>query len=215
MIDLRRPIQFLAILPIPLFWLFSPVADERVLATKELSLLNRQPDAWVNGIFADNILLNLAYLRRIHSGREVNWDEVKKPFEYSFRLEPDTTFAFHEDILPKYEGKVTKTTNAHFNAQEGFKTDGYLFGDGVCHLASLLYWVALDAELEAQAPTNHNFMAINDVPKEFGVSIYSNPYARGSNTRQNLYITNNKEKAVTFKFEYANNTVKVSIVEAN
>lgn len=215
MINLRRPIQFLALLPIPLISLFSPIVDSNVLATREMSLLNRQPDGWVNGVFADNILLNLAYLRGIHSGKNVAWDEVKKPFEYEFRLEPTNVFAYHEDILPKYEGKVTQTTNAHFNGSEGFRTDGYLFGDGVCHLASLLYWVAQDAGLEAEAPTNHDFMKIADIPKEYGVSIYSNPFAKGSNTKQNLYITNNQEKAVTFKFEYANDKVKVSVIEAN
>ena len=213
MANIKKTLAFFAILPIQLFSLVS-TGDEQVLGQKELSLTNRQPDEWVNTVFADNILLNLAYLRGTHSGRQVNWDEVKKPFEYSFRLDPNQSFAYHDDVLEKYEGKVTKTTNAHFNAQEGFKSSGWLFGDGICHLASLLYWAALDAGLEAEAPTNHNFMKINDVPKEYGVSIYSNPYAKGSNSKQNLYITNNKEKAVTFKFKYIDNIVKVSVVEA-
>lgn len=213
--NIRKSIQLLILLPFPLFSLFSEPAEDYVVAEREMSLENRQPVSWINEVFADNILLNLAYLRGTHSGRQVNWDDVKKPFEYEFKLEPTNVFAYHEDILPKYAGKVTQTTNAHFNAAEGFRTDGYLFGDGVCHLASLLYWVALEAGLEAEAPTNHNFMVIPDVPKEYGVSIYSNPFAKGSNTRQNLYIANNKDKAVTFKFKYVDDKVKVSVVEAN
>lgn len=212
MLSLPRPIHFLAISPIAITNLLYPLAGEQVLSSREMSLANRQEVGWVNQIFAENILLNLAYLRGTHSGKKVNWDEIKKPFEYQFTLEPNQTFAYHEDILPKYQAKTAKTTNTHFNATEGFKTDGYLFGDGVCHLASLIYWVVKEAGLEAEAPTNHNFMPIPDIPKEYGVSIYSNPYSKDSNSQQNLYITNNKDKPITFKFEYKDDKVKVSII---
>lgn len=209
---MNRPIKFLVVTPFALFSLFSPTSGESVLAEHELSLENRYEDRWVNEVFKDNILLNLAYLRGARPATGgVNWDEVKKPFDFEFKLDPNQTFAYHDDTLPKYEGRVVKTTNAHFNAQEGFRSSGYLFGDGVCHLASLIYWVALDAGLEAEAPTNHNFMAIPDVPKEYGVSIYSNPFSKGSNTKQNLYITNNKDKPITFKFQYKDGKVKVSV----
>ena len=114
--------------------------------------------------------------------------------------------------MPEYEGKITKTTNAHFNFQEGFKTDGYLYGDGVCHLASLIYWVAKDAGLDAYAPNNHNFAIIPEISKEYGVSIYNHPNNKAKGQRQNLYITNNKEKAVTFKFEYDGVNLKVSVL---
>src|SRR3989338_1540439 len=118
-----------------------------------------------------------------------------------------------KSVSDEYKDKVVKTTKAHFNSQEGFKTDGYLFGDGVCHLASLLYWVAKDAGLDAKAPTNHDFMAIPEIDKQYGVSIYSNPQSKGSNSQQNLYITNNKGKPVTFKFDYGQDKLKVSITE--
>ncbi|MBI4066817.1 VanW family protein [Candidatus Gottesmanbacteria bacterium] len=164
----------------------------------------------------NNILLNLAYLSdKVTSKKDLNWEEVIKPFQYEFKLDPGKTFSFHDDVLTKYKNSLVKTTNAHFNAGEGFKTDGYLFGDGVCHLASLINWVAKDAGLEVEAPTSHDFANIPDVPREYGVSIYSNPYSAGSNTRQNLYITNNKGKSITFKFAYQNNKVKVSVVELN
>lgn len=154
-------------------------------------------------------------MRGVASVKDVKWDEVKKPFQYEFRLDSGKTFAFHDDVLDKHKNSVVKTTMAHFNASEGFKTDGYLYGDGVCHLASLIYWVAKDANLDVEEPVNHDFMAIPEIAKEYGVSIYSNPFSKGSNARQNLYITNNKQKPITFKFEYSENNLKVSVVEDN
>lgn len=161
------------------------------LATHQISLEQRYEDRWVNNIFKENILLALSR------------------FNYEFRLEPNQTFAFHDVVLTKYQDKAVKTTNSHFNASEGFKSDGYLFGDGVCHLASLLYWVARDASLETEAPTNHSFADIPQIPKEDGVSILS------KDPRQNLYITNNRSKAIAFKFEYQDSNLKVSAIEVN
>lgn len=196
--------------------LIRPFSGEYLLASREMSLLNRHQDKFVNDVFKDNILLNLAYLsNRVSKASDINWDEIAKPFLYEFHLNPNQTFAYHEDVRDIYKTSLVKTTNAHFNAQDGFKTDGYLYGDGICHLASLIYWAALDADLKAEAPTNHDFANIPDVPKKYGVSIYSNPYSKGSNTQQNLYITNNKNKPVAFRFEYSNNKVKVSVVESN
>ena len=117
--------------------------------------------------------------------------------------------------MPQYFGRQIKTTNAHFNGIEGFRSSGYLYGDGVCHLASLMYWAAKDAGLETYAPTNHNFMVIPEIPREYGVSILSNPYIKGNDAMQNLYITNNKEKAVLFIFDYYNHKLKLSVTEEN
>lgn len=187
-----------------------------MLSQKQMSLENRYADKWVSNVFKENILLNLAYLNgTVTSKKEVNWDELKKPFRFEFTLKSGQTFAYHDDILPEYKDKVVKTTNAHFNSTEGFKSDGYLFGDGVCHLASLIYWTAKDAKLDAKAPVNHNFAQIPEVPKEYGVSIYSNPELKGANARQNLYITNNKQKSIAFKFDYDGAKIKVSVVELN
>lgn len=186
---------------------------EEVLASHEISLDNRYPVASVSEVFKDNILLNMAYMDGRVISKDINWDEVRKPATISFKLNPGEAFAYHDDILPEYEGKITKTTNAHFNASEGFKTDGYLYGDGVCHLASLIYWVAKDAGLEALAPTNHDFMNIPEIDRQYGVSIYSNPFSKGSSVRQNLYITNNKENPVEFKFEYNDGKLKVTALE--
>lgn len=192
------------------------VPPEHLIAQKEMSLDNRYADSFVNEVFKNNILLNLAYLdKKVSSQKDINWDEVSKPFKYEFLLEPGKTFAYHEDVKDQYKDSLIKTTNAHFNSQEGFKTDGYLFGDGVCHLASLINWVAKEANLAVEAPTNHDFANIPDIPKEYGVSIYSTPGSKSSNALQNLYITNNKDKPIIFKFSYEDNKVKVAIVELN
>jgi len=193
----------------------TPLYSEQVLSSHEISLENRYELKEVSDVFKDNILLNLAYMRGTVSSKDFKWDEVKKPFKYEFKLAPNKTFAFHDDVFPEYKDSLVKTTQAHFNSQEGFKTDGYLFGDGVCHLASLIYWVAKDAGLEAKAPTNHDFMAIPEIDKQYGVSIYSNPYAKGAHAQQNLYINNNKGKEIIFKFEYQEDKLKVAVVEVN
>lgn len=191
-------------------------SQEKILASHEISLENRYPVKSVSDIFKDNILLNLVYMEgRVKRKEDINWDEIKKPLSIQFSLEPGKTFAFHEDILDEYKNTLVKTTQAHFNAADGFKTDGYLFGDGVCHLASLMYWVAKDAQLDTKAPTNHDFMAIPEIDKQYGVSIYSNPFSKGSYQMQNLYVTNNKQKPITFKFEYDGEKLKASVVEEN
>ncbi len=189
----------------------SPLVSEHILATHQISLEKRYYP-----VQKENILLNLAYMDgRVSKKEDINWDEIQKPFKYEFKLEPKKTFAFHDDVLPEYKDSLIKTTQAHFTYDEGFKSAGYLVGDGVCHLASIIYWVAKDAGLEAVAPTNHDFMAIPEISKEFGVAIYSNPFSKGANTQQNLYITNNKNNPVVFKFAYDGTNLKVSAVEVN
>lgn len=177
------------------------------LASHTISLDKRYADEYVNGVFKDNILLTLSYMsNRVNSKNDIRWDDVNKDFTYEFKLEPGGRFAFHNQTLPKFEG-ITKTTNAHFNYTDGFKSDGYLIGDGVCHLASLIYWVAKDANLDAYAPTNHDFAQIPEISKENGVSIFS------TDANQNLYITNNFDKPVNFAFEYKSPNLKLSITK--
>lgn len=195
--------------------LVSPIAPDHILASHQFSLDNRYGYSAPRNVMKDNILLNLAYMDgRVKSASDINWDQLEKPAHYQFKLLPAQTFAFHDSLLPEYVGRVDKTGNAHFNSTEGFKYDGYMVGDGVCHLASLIYWTALDAKLDAKAPTNHNFMPIPEINRKYGVSIYSNPFGPGD-ARQNLYITNNKAKPVIFNFDYIDSELTVSIVEVN
>ena len=196
--------------------LVTPRVPVHTLASHEFSLENRYSVKSVSDVFKDNILLNLAYMDgKVKAASDISWTELEKPGHFEFSLNPGKTFAFHDNVLDQYKNSLVKTTQAHFNSMEGFKTDGYLFGDGVCHLASLIYWVAKDAGLSAEAPTNHDFMNIPEISKEYGVSIFSNPYSKGSNAEQNLYVTNNKSKPITFKFDYDGTNLKVSVLEAN
>ncbi len=180
-------------------------ASTAVLASHEFSLENRYDNEFVNGVFKDNILLTLHYQDgRVKTKSDINWEEIEKPFHSEFTLETGQSFAFHEKTLPDYSDNVVKTTNAHFIGQEGFKNDGDLIGDGVCHLASLIYWVAKDAGMTAYSPSNHDFAKINDVPKEYGVGILS------PNPLGNLYVVNSLENPVTFSFDYDGETLTVS-----
>lgn len=200
---------------IPTFAFAQTPPSGRLLATHEISMNNRYPVNSVSEIFKDNILLTMFYTAHGKTAvtRKPNWNVVEQQFNYSFTLNPSEVFAFHDTALPEFKNKITVTTNSHFNSKEGFKSDGSLFGDGVCHLASLIYWVAKDAGLETEAPVDHDFAKITGISKEYGVSIYYHPNFPSSSSRQNLYITNNRQKPIAFNFAYQNNTLTFSISE--
>lgn len=189
------------------------VDNRHLLASRTYSLEDRYADKWINDIFKDNILLAVAYLRGYEKTQDVNWSAVEKPFHYEFTLKPGETFAFHDDVLPEFKGSIAKTTTSHFNWSEGYKYDGWLVGDGVCHLASFINWVARDAGLDVVSPTRHDFAVIPDVPREYGVSIYANPMTSGSNSLQNLYIKDNRQNPVEVDFDFDGKNLKVSVVE--
>lgn len=177
-----------------------------VLGERAFSLDDRYWNAYVTKVFKDNILLTMAYLSgKVSKGEKIDWDAIRKPFSYDFVLKPGEVFAFHDTLLPEYTGKVVKTTGVDFGAGEGFVSDGELYGDGVCHLASLIGWAARDAKLDVVAPTNHNFARIPDVPAKYGVAIYA------GNAAQNLYVRNNFDKPVKFVFTYKDDVLHVSI----
>jgi len=194
----------------------APVSPtENIVAEREFSLDDRYAVKSVNEVFKKNILLNLAYLNgTVTKKQDINWGKIESPFHFSFTLKPGEVFAFHDSVLKEYEGRVAKTTHAHFDGQEGFVSDGYLFGDGVCHLASLINWAAQDARLGVLVTKNHNFAVIPEVPKTYGVSIYTDPQVSGSGAHNNLYVTNTKNHEVTFHFDYENDELKVSVGES-
>lgn len=202
------------------FYLFTQIEqssqaqNEPVLASRTISLGERYPNPFVNEIFKENILLNLAYMRGVvDPSKKVDWLKVTEPFTYSMLLKPGEVFAFHDDVTPEFEQENIKTSNAHFNSSEGFKSDGYLVGDGVCHLASLIYWAAKSAGIESLAPTRHDFANIPQVPREYGVSIYATPGKNDGDDRQNLYIKNDREKTIAFVFTYQENNLQVTVKE--
>lgn len=213
--------MFLSIIPIVLLSLLGvpnlpslAVPKPVVMATHTISLDQRYADKSVNDVFKDNILLNLAYMNgQVKDPHSIDWQAVEKPFSFDIMLRKGELFAYHEDILPEYQGLLTKTAKAHFNAQEGFKSDGYLMGDGVCHLASLIYWAAKDAGLEVKAPTNHDFANIPQVPREDGVAIYFMPGQTSTNAQENLYVKNDLNQDVILSFVYDGHDLTASVEE--
>lgn len=185
----------------------------KVLSTQSFSLKDRYPQPTVNDIFKKNILLTLDRMKGDVVSKPVDLHTLDKPFVYSITLHKNEVFAFHNQVLPEFSGKVVATTNSNFSGREGFASDGYLFGDGVCHLASLIDYAAQKAGLRVVAPSNHDFAAIPDVPKKYGVGIYTTPDSPTISAKHNLYVENTKNQDVDLVFDYSNNTLRVSVVE--
>ncbi|MBI1863739.1 VanW family protein [Candidatus Woesebacteria bacterium] len=185
----------------------------KTLASHAMPLNDRYGNTFVNDIFKDNILLTLHYLNGdVTKKEDINWKKIEDNFHYEFSLNPGERFVFHDKISPGYKDNVVKTTHAYFNFTDGFKSDGYLTGDGVCHIASLIHWVAKDAGLESIAPSNHDFAVIPDIPKKYGVAIYADPGKNSIGEMQNLYIKNTFAKPVKFVFDYKDNVLTLDIV---
>ncbi|NIO20081.1 MAG: hypothetical protein GTN76_04890, partial [Candidatus Aenigmarchaeota archaeon] len=91
-------------------------------------------------------LLSLHYLKG-DVELPVNWGEVREPFVVSFTLQPGEIFAFHDNVLDEYVNPKV-TMNSEFMTDEGYKSVWGLGGNGICHLASLMNWVAVEAGLE-------------------------------------------------------------------
>lgn len=197
-----------------------PVTDSaeskyNLLGSREMPLYNRDKTPFVAEAMKKNILLELYYISgRVTEKNDINWDEIDKPFNVSVVLYPGELFSFHEDVLSQFNGKFIKSPPSHFQSSEGFVSDGYLFGDGVCHLASLINWAAKDAGLEVRAPTNHDFAKIPDIPKEYGVAVYNSPRTPSSSRKQNLYIINNKKRDINLFFVYDGENLRISVFEA-
>ena len=189
--------------------------NETILATREFSLDKRYAVASVNEVMKKNILLNLAYMEgTVAQKSDISWEAILAPATYVFSLAPGQTFAYHEDILPAYQDSLALTTKSVFGPGQGFVSDGYLYGDGVCHLASLINWAAQDAGLEVYVPKDHRSVGpINEVPDEYGVSIYINPVS-GVGERNNLYITNNRDTKVKFEFKYDGHELSLKVAQA-
>ena len=196
--------------------LLSPVPDyllvfnqnENVLAEETLDLTIREPNPDANQGYTDNILLALHYLKGDIKNPKINWDWVRQPFEVSFILQSGEVFAFHENVLAEYQN-LQVTINSRFFIDEGYKSVWGLGGNGVCHLASLLNWVASEAGLEVMAKANHDFAPVPGVAREYGTSI------RSQSPNQNLYLTNSLDYPVVFRFVADNQKVVLRISQLN
>lgn len=193
-----------------------------LLAQKELDLTQRQADRYVNQIFADNILLYLHYLKgdadaagndqqTTTNQKTVNFEEVRQPFSFSLTLLPGEVFSFHPDLLPEFQSKPKKTAPTTFKSTEGYRFVAGLWGNGVCHLASLMNRVAQEAGLKVVAKVNHDFAPVYGVPREFGTAIYYMDGAHSVNQNQNLYIENCYEFPVTLNFAASEEKVIMAV----
>lgn len=200
------------------FSLFRPLlwTENKVLSNVTYSLENRHKNSIVNEVFSDNILLTLAYMDGdVKKANDIAWDKIRTQNETQITLAPGQTFAFHDTAFAKYEDKIVLTTNAHFNFSQGFRSSGYLVGDGVCHLASFMKVAAEKAGLSVEAPVRHDFAAIPEVDKIDGVSIYYTPFDANNSSRQNLYITNNQNKTIAFVFNHNSSLLNIKVEEIN
>ncbi len=205
---------FVTASPIPKTQLSAP--EPHVLAIQDYSLADRYKNTFVNDVFSDNILLTLSYMiGQTKAGEKVDWDKVHQQNKFQFILQPGKTFSFHDLVLDDYKDSVVQTTNAHFSSTEGFKSDGWLVGDGVCHLASFMNVVAKQAGLEVTAPTRHDFAAIPDVSRDFGTAIYYVPGDKSVSSKQNLYVKNTLDRPIAFVFIHSDNSLKVAVEELN
>ena len=201
------------------------INEREVFTQKILDLSTRLPSEYGSLVFADNILLALHFLKGDQTSfklepekpfhpTNMNWEKIREPFEVSFVLLPGEVFAFHRNVLPEFQNRVTVTMNSRFYIEEGYKSFAGLGGNGVCHLASLLNWVASSAGLKVEARVNHNFYPIPGVPFLYGTSIR---YAeKGYNSQsQNLYIENNFSFPVEFVFEVKEKLVILKVNKLN
>ncbi len=184
------------------------------LAARSMSLNMRYAYELADNVYKDNILLNLAYLSgEVKSKNDINWDTLRQPFTMQFSLEPGQRFAYHDLIATEYKDNVALAVHTNFGAGDGYKYSDGLYGMGVCHLASLIHWAALNAGLESIAPTNHDFYTISEVPKEFGVAIYASPDSTAASAKQNLYIKNTLNSKVTFRFDFDGVNLRVRVLK--
>jgi len=172
--------------------------NQVVLAQETLDLTNRHPVESINNGFKENILLALNYL---------NLDGNN-----GFILNPDEVFAFHKNILPEFRQYKIVTQESGFFTKDGYKYVGGLAGNGVCHLASLINWVATEASLEVTAPTNHNFAKIPGIEKKYGISILFLPDGGITSEKQNLYIRNSLPSTVKFQFSLFGDELQLTIL---
>ncbi len=177
------------------------VQFQPVLASESLDLSNRYPVLSVSEGFGENILLAVDFLRKANGGVLV--------------LQPGEVFAFHKNILPQFQAEKIITQESGFGVKDGYKVIAGLPGNGVCHLASLMNKTAQEAGLSVTAEVNHNFAAIPGIEREYGTSIYFMPGGGNNSAAQNLYIKNNKDFPVEFRFSLEGNNLAFLISKAS
>lgn len=183
-----------------------------ILASETMDLSYRYPVESVSKGFKENILVNLYHFSKINSGvdergTETNNSQVDVPSNFAITLNPGEVFAFHDKISSEFSKDKVITPNSGYGANDGYILISGLYGNGVCHLATLMNYVAQKAGVEVVALTRHDFAAIPGFDREYGTSIsYGN-----CPERQNLYIKNNKEYPLDLGFTLAGDNLIFTI----
>lgn len=171
------------------------VENPGILAVETLDLSNRYPVESISEGFKENILIALGFLNSSNLAGLI--------------LQPREVFAFHnKGILLEFKENKIITQESDFTTNTGYKVVAGLGGNGVCHLASLMNKAANKAGLTVTAPTSHSFAKIPGIEAEYGTSIST----RNSPERQNLYIKNNFDFAVQFKFFLVGDNLSLTIL---
>jgi hypothetical protein len=187
--------------------IISPVAEgagelaapqKEVLAEGVLDLSSRNPNKSINEGFKENILVNLDYLYK---------DRDK------LILQPGEVFAFHKNIHADFKDAKVVTQESEYRASDGYKLVAGLYGNGVCHLATLMNYVASQAGFEVTAMVSHDFAPVPGIDRKYGTSIKFYPNIGGTSERQNLYIKNTKDCPVEFKFSQEGDLLKFVIIK--
>lgn len=179
----------------------SPTPAPRIILAQEaMDLSIRNPNENINEGFKQNILVNLGYLKEVNPRGIV--------------LSPGEMFAFHKNILPEFMEEKIITQNSEFRPQDGYLSVAGLYGNGVCHLASLMNWVATEAGLEVTARVNHDYAPVPGIDRQFGTSIKFYPNIGGTSERQNLYIKNTLDYPVRLVLEKKNDWLHFYIEKA-
>jgi len=185
------------------------VNTQKTLASEYLDLDYRYPVETTSQGFKSNILTSLYYFSRIEAGDSEKDNpnaENDVPKLFSIKLNPGEVLAFQDNIPEEYTKYTVKTQKSYYRASEGYNLTAGLWGNGVCHLATLMNWVATEAGLQVNAPTRHDFAKIPGTDPKYGTSISTR-----SPKVQNLYIKNNQGFPVEFKFMILGNMLNLSI----
>jgi vancomycin resistance protein YoaR len=174
-------------------------AQQETLSEGVLDLSTRNPSEAINQGFKENILVNLDYLYK---------DRAR------IIIRPGEVFAFHKNIHPDFRGSVIVTQESEYKASEGYKLIAGLYGNGVCHLATLMNYAASQAGLEVTAMVSHDFAPVPGIDRKYGTSIKFSPNIGGTSERQNLYIKNTKDYPVEFKFSQQGDVLKFAVVKS-
>jgi len=96
--------------------------------------------------FKDNILLAVNYATNSKiNPTNIDWEKIDSQYKGTLTLNRVKHLLSMTMSCRNSPEKWLSLLMLILIRRKDLKSDGYLVGDGVCHLASILYWVAKDA----------------------------------------------------------------------